>query len=450
MDPFIIFWRVNLMVKKLLRVGIVGCGDIFGSHAQAYPDHPNAVVVGFYDRIRSRAQAWFDHLKRYYDMVYEGAQAGLEDSDKEDLERCRIFKEESKVYERVDKLFEKVDAIDVCTPNYAHAPYAIWALKKHKSVMTEKPPARCSLETKWIVEAAKNSKGFYQINENMFFQAYVREFAKLVSSGKLGKILKITSILGHSGPSWGWNNHFLNPSLSGGGAMSDMGIHAIGVVFGIIGADYKVQRIKTLQMRSGTMPERHMMDSDGANEYSLRRFMVEDDAKVFASVKNAKTGEEIEITIETSWARTINEVIVEGEKGTATMTEELKRKNKIELTFDGEISQIPIPGQGRDSHQLEIVDFLRRIEKGQKSFVDELMAHEMQTIISGSYLSNLRGFQLQKTEGVEITHADIDAFYSEILNSGCPDSLLIDEIIYRFMSPFTGEYFTPGEKFKEI
>jgi hypothetical protein len=73
----------------------------------------------------------------------------------------------------------------------------------------------------------------------------------------------------------------------------------------------------------------------------------------------------------------------------------------------------------------------------------------METIISGAYLSNLKGFQKQQAGGVEVSREDLDTFYNQVINSGCPESLLVDEIVYRFMAPFTGEYFTPGEKFKE-
>ena len=73
----------------------------------------------------------------------------------------------------------------------------------------------------------------------------------------------------------------------------------------------------------------------------------------------------------------------------------------------------------------------------------------MQTIISGAYLSNLLGFEQGKKKGVEVTPQDLDDFYEEIIQSGCPDSILLDEIVYRFMSPFTSEYYTPGEKFTE-
>ena len=132
---------------KIIRVGIIGCGDIFQSHAQAYPDHPNAVIVGFYDRIKSRAIAWKDHIGRFMGYVKEAAEDEEEEEDKQDMRRCEIFEKEVAVDDSPEKLLDRVDLIDVAAPNYAHAPYAIWALNRNKSVMTEKPPARCSLET---------------------------------------------------------------------------------------------------------------------------------------------------------------------------------------------------------------------------------------------------------------------------------------------------------------
>ena len=65
----------------------------------------------------------------------------------------------------------------------------------------------------------RKSSGFYQINENMFFQVFIRELKKVVDDGKIGTVTKISAMLGHGGPSWGWNNHFLNPSLSGEGGL---------------------------------------------------------------------------------------------------------------------------------------------------------------------------------------------------------------------------------------
>ena len=87
-----------------------------------------------------------------------------------------------------------------------------------------------------------------------------------------------------------------------------MGIHAIGMAYGVIGPQYQVQKIQTLTIKSGTKPERTMSDSDGANEYLLHKFLVEDDAKVRAWLLDETSGNEIQMTIETSWARTMQAV----------------------------------------------------------------------------------------------------------------------------------------------
>ena len=98
--------------EHFIRVGIVGCGDIFNSHSQAYPDHPNAVVVGFYDRINSRAVAWKDHLSRYMGFVKEAAEEEEDEEDVSSIARCQIFERDAKVYTNFRDLIEKVDLID--------------------------------------------------------------------------------------------------------------------------------------------------------------------------------------------------------------------------------------------------------------------------------------------------------------------------------------------------
>ena len=86
-----------------------------------------------------------------------------------------------------------------------------------------------------------------------------------------GSLKSLQIKLGHGQPSWGWNNHFLNPSLSGGGILPDMGSHAIGAIFGILGINSKILKIQTLEMKSGTAKERTLHRTDGINEYYLQK-----------------------------------------------------------------------------------------------------------------------------------------------------------------------------------
>jgi predicted dehydrogenase len=418
---------------KLFRVGIIGCGDIFTSHAQAYPEHPNAIVVGFYDRIHSRAEKWKQNFIRFMDMIRETAGDGHDPEDEWDRKRCELFTHEVKVYDSIEELISKVDVVDVCAPNYAHAPYALWALAQNKSVMTEKPPARCSLETKRIMEAQKTAKGQYQLNENMLWQVYIRELYKHTWDGTIGELVKLEVKLGHGGPSWGWNNHFMNPTLSGGGAMADMGIHAIGMMYGILGSKFRVKQVNTVEMKSGTKPERTMSDSDGANEYLMHKFMVEDDAKIEIVLVDPNSQKEISVSMETSWSRTMQVIKVMGTQGVMEISSDDKKRKIIVVTDStGNLKQIGIPPQGRDSHQLEIIDFLDRLAVGKPPYLHSGWSHEMQTIISAAYLSNLNK--------KPVTPADLDIFYEKMEKSGCPPHILLEEIVYTFMAPFTEEY----------
>ncbi len=453
--------------KKVLRVGVLGCGDIFNSHSQAYPDHPYAVVIGFYDRIQVRAMAWYKRMKDFMDMVYEA----YEDEDEEDLdeeelcllEKVKLFKREAKVYNSAKDLIAACDVIDVCTPNYAHGPYAAWALKMGKSVMVEKPPARLSLETQWIVDVAEKSKGFYQANENFLWQAYVEKTHEVVRQGQIGEIHELKTSLGHSGPSWGFNNHFLNPSLSGGGCMSDMGIHTIGLGYGILGKSYEVKDICAVQLKSGTIPERTMRDSDGWNVYAIKRFLVEDDAITKVTMTDKTTGNEIPWLIESSWSRKMESVEIIGEKGKLRL-ETNDRMQKFLAFYDTEDNrtEIALPPQGRDSHVLQCIEFCNRLLEKKPARVDHKWAHQMQMIISGTYYSWLKGYEAYRQEnpretmkldappfeGTKISPADLDTYYQTFMDAQIPKTILLEDIVYDLMRPFTHHYFSPGKRYE--
>lgn len=430
---------MNKPKKKFLRVGIVGCGRIFQSHNHAYPDQENVVVTGFYDRIKKKANEWLGRMTEEMELVKEVALEYEDDNDELHLERCQIFEEESKVYENFQDLIKNVDIIDISTPNYAHAPYAIWALNQNKSVMSEKPPALCSLETQWICETKEKSKGHYQINENFIWKVFVREIKKIIDSKVLGDIDEINIKLGHGGPSWGWQENFLKPTISGGGVLPDMGAHALGIVFGILGHDYDIDYVQSIRMETSSKSERIMKDLEKKEEYYKERFMVEDEAEIKIKMINKDTKQDILIRIEVSWAKTYKEIYVQGSKAACELGEDERKQNILIIhNKDGKKRKIKIPGQGRDSHQMQITDFLSRIVKNQDSFANEKIAHKIQTIISASYLSNLLGFKSnkKKKEGKLITPAKLNKFYRDIIESGCPKNIILEEIINRFMSPF--------------
>lgn len=116
-----------------------------------------------------------------------------------------------------------VDALVVSTPNYLHAPQTIAALNAGVHVMVEKPMAMNAQECEQMNEAAAKSGALLMVAHCWRFHPEVQWLK--TQSEKLGKILrtKAYSVHVHWGPG-GW---FAQKQFAGGGAMADMGVHAL-------------------------------------------------------------------------------------------------------------------------------------------------------------------------------------------------------------------------------
>jgi len=116
-----------------------------------------------------------------------------------------------------------VDALVVSTPNYLHAPQTIAALNTGVHVMVEKPMAMNAAEAAQMNEAAAKSGATLMVAHCWRFHPEVQWLK--TQSAKLGRIIrtKAYSVHVHWGPS-GW---FAQKKFAGGGAIADMGVHAL-------------------------------------------------------------------------------------------------------------------------------------------------------------------------------------------------------------------------------
>lgn len=128
-------------------------------------------------------------------------------------------------YKTVEEMLNDgdVDAIVISTPNYLHAPQTIAALKAGIHVMVEKPMAMNANEAEQMCEAAEKSGATLMVAHCWRFDPDVLWLKE--QSPKLGKIIRTKGygVHVHWGPS-GW---FTQKQFAGGGAMADMGIHAL-------------------------------------------------------------------------------------------------------------------------------------------------------------------------------------------------------------------------------
>lgn len=128
---------------------------------------------------------------------------------------------------------DDIDAVIIGTPNKFHAPYAIAFMEKGKDVFLEKPMAMNVPEGEEVSKCAKENNRIVMVGHMWRFDTEVNFIKDVVDSGKLGKIIKTKGYGIHE--NWGPAGWFTEKKLAGGGALADMGVHALDTVRYILG-----------------------------------------------------------------------------------------------------------------------------------------------------------------------------------------------------------------------
>jgi len=250
----------------LTKVGIIGCGGIAnGKHMPSLKKTGMCEMVAFCDLIEERAK------KAAAEYGAEGA----------------------KIYTDYKKLLKDpaIEVVHVCTPNRSHSKIAVDALNAGKHVMCEKPMAINYKEAMKMVEAAKaNDKlltiGYQQRNrpDSIYLKAECEK-------GTLGDIYfaKARSVRRRGVPTWGV---FLNEYEQGGGALIDIGTHALDLCLWMMG-DWDVNYV------AGTSYHKHNKDTQTANmfgDWDTNEFTADDASFGFIVMKSGAT-----IFLEATW-----------------------------------------------------------------------------------------------------------------------------------------------------
>ncbi|MFK5972043.1 MAG: Gfo/Idh/MocA family oxidoreductase [Flavobacteriaceae bacterium] len=128
---------------------------------------------------------------------------------------------------------DEIDAVIISTPNHLHAPQTIEFLKTAKDVFLEKPMGMNAEEGKQITKVAKEHNQLVMLGHMWRFDADTNYIKNSIESGKLGKIFKTKAYGIHE--NWGPSGWFTKKELAGGGALADMGVHAIDTTRYLIG-----------------------------------------------------------------------------------------------------------------------------------------------------------------------------------------------------------------------
>lgn len=124
-------------------------------------------------------------------------------------------------------------AVIIASENVFHAPMAFHALDAGMHVLCEKPLATTVSDARNMIEAAKRAGRVLMTAFPVRFSPAIACAKRLIDNGELGRILGAATTNHGSMPgSW-----FVNPELSGGGAVIDHTVHVVDLLRFLFGCE---------------------------------------------------------------------------------------------------------------------------------------------------------------------------------------------------------------------
>ncbi len=146
----------------MIRVAIVGTGNIAHAHMEAYLTLKDRCrVVALVDIIPGKAKRFMEEF-------------GLS---------CDTYEDHAEILPRQD-----IDLVDVCTPPYVHAQISINAMRSGKNVVCEKPMAASLEECDAMLKARDESGKKLSIIAQNRFRKPIRDLKALLESGIGGPV----------------------------------------------------------------------------------------------------------------------------------------------------------------------------------------------------------------------------------------------------------------------
>ncbi|RFA32972.1 oxidoreductase [Virgibacillus dokdonensis] len=197
---------------KHLRVGIIGCGNIFPMHAQSVLGRDDAKIVAVCDI-------------------------------KEDKVEAKAAKHDCAAYANYLEMFqlEDLDVIHICLPHHLHAPVAIEAAKRKIHILTEKPMSISYADAVAMVEAAEDNNVTLGVIFQNRYNPGSRLIKEMLMNGELGAIKS-----GKLSVTWDRSDAYYQNSdwkgtweMEGGGVIIDQAIHTMDLMRWFVNSEIK-------------------------------------------------------------------------------------------------------------------------------------------------------------------------------------------------------------------
>ena len=224
-------------------------------------------------------------------------QALAEPNDERAAEFVETLRAEESIYPDYGDLLgdPQVDAVVICLPNHLHFPATLAALHAGKHVLCEKPPTLNSAEMRVLQEEAEKRGLVYFFGRQFRFTPAMRLARDLIAREELGTIYFAEAVWVRSrGIPSGLGGWFTEKKRSGGGALIDIGIHALDSAWYLMGTPRPVSVTASVFQNFKHLVQTPIFD-------------VEDAAFAFIRFENGAV-----VQLKTSWAGNLTDEIPEG------------------------------------------------------------------------------------------------------------------------------------------
>lgn len=176
----------------MIRIGIVGAGDMGRLHARMFAAVRGAKIVAASDPSD-------DALKTFATTVPD----------------ARLFSDHRTMLKQA-----RLDAAVICVPTLYHTPIGIDCMKAGLPIMIEKPLARTVADGRRLVDTAEKTGKLLMVAHVRRYDKDWDTFARIVRSGEIGRPVLWRSLSGWQGP----GRWFMDDKI-GGGPLMDGAVH---------------------------------------------------------------------------------------------------------------------------------------------------------------------------------------------------------------------------------
>jgi UDP-N-acetylglucosamine 3-dehydrogenase len=141
---------------------------------------------------------------------------------------------QTQYFSRYQELLEQdIDAVIITSENSKHREHVVAAAKAGKHILCEKPIASKLEDAEAMIEVCKQNDVILQTAFPVRFNSAILRAKKMIENGELGQILAIKGTNRGTNPG-GW---FVDPALSGGGAVIDHTVHVVDIMRWFMGSE---------------------------------------------------------------------------------------------------------------------------------------------------------------------------------------------------------------------